>query len=60
MSKRSSKSVAEKLEIVLLYLERERSISTLTRHSGVDHPTIKDWVRKYKGSDIEGLKESRI
>ncbi|MCB5137761.1 helix-turn-helix domain-containing protein [Streptococcus mutans] len=48
------------MEIVLLYLERERSISTLTRHSGVDHQTIKDWVRKYKGSDIEGLKESRI
>ena len=58
MSKRSAKSVEEKLEVVHLYLEQEKSIATLTKAFGVSGDTIKDWVRKYQKDGMEGLKES--
>ena len=58
MSKRNPKSVEEKLEVVHLYLEQEKSITTLTKVFGVSDDTIKDWVRKYQKDGIEGLKES--
>ncbi len=35
MSKRSPKSVSEKLEIVLLHLEEGKSLSWLTRNQGI-------------------------
>ena len=40
MSKRSPKSVEEKLELVLLYLEQGVSISTLASSYGVSKTTI--------------------
>ena len=58
MSKRSPKSVEDKLEIVHLYLEQGKSIATLTKVFGVSVSTIKDWVRKYQKDSMEGLKES--
>ena len=58
MSKRSPKSVEEKLEVVHLYLEQGKSIATLTKAFGVSVSTIKDWVRKYQKDSMEGLKES--
>uniref|UniRef100_UPI001386DF09 transposase n=1 Tax=Streptococcus sp. S784/96/1 TaxID=2653499 RepID=UPI001386DF09 len=51
MSKRSPKSVEEKPEIVNLYLEKGRSISSLIREYGVSDTTIRTWVRKYKQLD---------
>lgn len=59
MSKRSPKSVSEKLEIVLLHLEAGKSLSWLARHHGVFKDTLSNWVRKYKETGIEGLEESR-
>ncbi len=58
MSKRSPKSVSEKLEIVLLHLEAGKSLSWLARHHGVFKDTLSNWVRKYKETGIEGLEES--
>ncbi|WP_165626602.1 helix-turn-helix domain-containing protein, partial [Streptococcus equi] len=47
MSKRSPKSVEEKLELVQLYQEQGVSISTLVSSYGVASTTIKKWIRKY-------------
>ena len=59
MSKRSPKSVEEKLEVVVAYLEQGQSISSLTRQFNVSEKAIRDWIRKYKQDGIDGLKESR-
>lgn len=59
MSKRSPKSVSEKLEIVLLHLEAGKSLSWLSRRYGVSKDTLSNWVRKYKEAGVEGLEESR-
>lgn len=59
MSKRSPKSVEEKLEIVNLYLEKGKSMSSLIREYGVSDTSIKTWVRKYKHLGIAGLRESK-
>ena len=58
MSKRSPKSVEEKLEVVHLYLEQEKSIAALVNVFGVSVATIRYWIRKYHRDDIEDLKES--
>ena len=59
MSKRSPKSVSEKLELVLLHSEEGKSISWLARRHGVSNDTLSNWVRKYKEAGVEGLEESR-
>ena len=59
MSKRSPKSVEEKLEAVHLYLEQGQSISTLVMKFEVSETTIREWIRKYQQDGIDGLKESR-
>lgn len=41
MSKRRQKSVEEKLEMVLLYLEQGVSISSIVKTYGVAKPTFK-------------------
>lgn len=46
MSKRSPKSVSEKLESVLLHLEAGKALSWLARHHGVSKDTLSNWVRK--------------
>ncbi len=53
MSKRSPKSVSEKLEIVLLHLEEGKSLSWLTRNQGISKDTLSNWVRKYKEAGVE-------
>ena len=58
MSKRSPKSVEEKLEVVHLYLEQGKSISILTKAFEVNGDTIRNWIRKYQTEGVEGLKES--
>ena len=58
MSKRSPKSVEEKLEIVHLYLEQGKSMSILTKAFGVNGNIIRNWIRKYQTEGVEGLKES--
>ena len=58
MSQRNPKSVEEKLEVVYLYLEQEKSIATLVKVFGVSVSTIRYWIRKYHRDGIEGLKES--
>ena len=59
MSKRSPKSVFEKLELVLLHSEEGKSISWLARNHGISKDTLSNWVRKYKEAGVEGLEESR-
>lgn len=59
MSKRSPKSVGEKLEIVLLYLNHHKYIGYLAKQSQVSYKTIQEWIRKYKQDGIDGLYESR-
>ncbi|HFU3955274.1 TPA: helix-turn-helix domain-containing protein, partial [Streptococcus suis] len=59
MSKRSPKSVSEKLEIVLLHSEEGKSISWSARRFGVSKYTLSNWVRKYKEAGVEGLEERR-
>ena len=58
MSKRSPKSVEEKLEVVHIYLEQGKSISILTKAFEVNGDTIRNWIRKYQTEGVEGLKES--
>ena len=55
MSKRSPKSVFEKLELVLLHSEEGKSISWLARNHGISKDTLSNWVRKYKEAGVEGL-----
>lgn len=57
MSKRGPKSGKEKLEVIHLYLEQEKSISILTKAFGVNGDTIRNWIRKYQTDGVEGLKE---
>lgn len=59
MSKRSPKSVEEKLQCVQSYLNHEYSISQLIHKYQVSDFTIKSWVTKYQTEGIEGLTESR-
>ena len=56
MSKRSPKSIYEKLEIVLLHLEAGKSLSWLARRYGVSKDTLSNWVRKYKEAGVEGTR----
>ena len=58
MSKRSPKSVEEKLEIVQLSLNGKKSTSQLSQLYGVSESTIQYWKVTYKKFGIEGLKES--
>ena len=58
MSTRNPKSVEEKLEVVHLYLEQGKSITTLTKAFGVSVSTIRNWIHKYQKDRVEGLKES--
>ena len=58
MSKRSPKSVEEKLEVVHLYLEQGKSIAALVKVFGVSISTIRYWIRRYHRDGVEGLKES--
>ena len=57
MSKRGPKSGKEKLEVIHLYLEQEKSISILTKAFGVNGDTIRNWIRKYQTDGVEGIKE---
>lgn len=59
MSKRVLKSVAEKLEVVYLYLEEGKSINWLAKNYQISYPTVHDWIRKYKQDGIDGLQVSR-
>lgn len=59
MSKRSSKSVEEKLAIIQLYLNHEDSLSQLMQNYHVSDSTIKQWVQRYKQFGIDGLETSR-
>lgn len=59
MSKRSPKSVEEKLDVVMLYLNEGKSVSWLAKKSHVADNTIKEWIRKYNQDGMDGLKESR-
>ena len=59
MSKRSPKSVEEKLEVVNLYLTHHQSISSLVKQFGITNTTLRKWVRRYEQDGVDGLKESR-
>lgn len=58
MSKRSPKSVEEKLEVVNLYLTHHQSISSLVKQFGITNTTLREWVRRYEQDGVDGLKES--
>lgn len=59
MSKRSPKSVEEKLEVVLRYQIEGESVGQLARECGISKYSVRDWIRKYQTNGIEGLKESQ-
>lgn len=59
MSKRSPKSVEEKLEVVQLLLNQEQSLTQLSKHYQVSPETIQFWKIKYEKLGIDGLKESQ-
>lgn len=59
MSKRSTRTVEEKLEIVQECLSHKQSIGQLSKKYQIAKSTIKDWIRKYESQGIEGLQESR-
>lgn len=59
MSKRSPKSVNEKLEIVQRLLNHEKSVSQLSKLYGVSESAINSWKMKYEKDGAVGLKESR-
>lgn len=46
MSKRSPKSVEEKLEVVRLLLNQEQSLTQLSKQYQVDDQTIQSWKMK--------------
>ena len=56
MSKRSPKSVSEKLEIVLLHLEEGKSLSWLTRNQGISKDTLSKSSNKKAG--VDGLRKA--
>ncbi|SDB41050.1 Homeodomain-like domain-containing protein, partial [Streptococcus henryi] len=58
MSKRSPKSVEEKLEAVLCHLEKGESLSQLSRRFDVTIPTLERWIWRYQSDGVDGLKES--
>ena len=58
MSKRSPKSISEKLEIVLLHLEAGKSLSWLARRYGVSKDTLSNWFGSTKKLVLRGLEES--
>lgn len=58
MSKRSPKSVDEKLEIILQYLNHEKSSTQLSRQYQIDSKTIERWKLNYQKFGVVGLKES--
>ncbi|WP_018163694.1 helix-turn-helix domain-containing protein, partial [Streptococcus henryi] len=58
MSKRSPKSVEEKLEVVLRYQREGKSADQLAREYGISKYSVRDWIRKYQTNGIEGLKGS--
>lgn len=55
MSKRSPKSVEEKLEAVQLYLNQSKSVSWISNTYEVAPKTVDNWIRKYKQEGIDGL-----
>lgn len=59
MSKRSPKSVEEKLEIIQLALSHEKSVEQLSRYYQVDSSTINRWLTRYQKYGVTALKESR-
>ena len=59
MSKRSPKSVEEKLEIVQWLLNHEKFASQLSEQYGVSESAIHSWVGKYKKNGVDGLQKSR-
>lgn len=59
MSKRSPKSVEEKLEVVNLYLTHHQPTSSLVKQFGITNTTLREWVRRYEQDGVDGLKESR-
>lgn len=59
MSKRSPKSVEEKLEVVRLLLNQEQSLTQLSKQYEVNVRTIQSWKMNYEKFGIDGLKESR-
>ena len=59
MSKRSPKSVEEKLEAVLSHLEKGQSLSQLSRRFDVAISTLERWIRRYQSDGEDGLVESR-
>ncbi len=59
MSKRSPKSVEEKLEIVHLLLNQEQSVDQLSKQCQVSKQTIQSWKMKYEKSGVDSLRESR-
>ncbi|AQP41304.1 transposase [Streptococcus gallolyticus] len=52
MSKRSPKSVEEKLQCVQSYLNHEDSISQLANRYQVGKSTVMRWIRKYQNEGV--------
>ena len=59
MSKRSRKTVEEKLEIVQRYLSHKQSLSQLAKSNQVSDYAITQWVKRYQKDGRDILNESR-
>lgn len=59
MSKRSPKSVEEKLEAVLCHLEQGESLSQLSRRFDVTIQTLERWIWRYQTDGVDGLVKSQ-
>lgn len=59
MSKRSRKTVEEKLEIVQQYLSHKQSLSQLAKSNQVSDYAITQWVKRYQKDGRDILNESR-
>ena len=60
MSKRSPKSVEEKLEIVQRLLNHEKSVSQLSKLYGVSESAINSWKMKYEKDGVVGLRKVEL
>lgn len=58
MSKRSNYSPKEKYQILSEALDECHSVNSIAKKYSISHNTVTDWIRKYKDSGLEGLKEA--
>lgn len=59
MTKGRSTSLKERIEIVHYCLSKDKDYQETAKHFSVSYQQVYQWVRKYKSSGIDALKDRR-